>query len=91
MSDPYKRDMRLGAWRVSAQELREYPDTLLAEIQKHVVILDASREWRYDGHKFIGRSEHFDIVPEDEEIPIYRPVIENDVFQRWERSNEGWR
>lgn len=89
MSDPYKRDMRLGAWRVTAKELMEYPGKL-AEIQKHVVILAASREWRFDGHKFIGRSEHFDIVPEGDEIPIYRPILDGEVFQRWERTQDGW-
>jgi hypothetical protein len=89
MSDPYKRNRRLGAWRISAHALAEYPGSL-EEIQKHVVILDALREWRYDGHKFIGRSEHFDVVEEGEIIPLYRPILENEVFQRWERVEGEW-
>lgn len=89
MSDPYKRHRRLGAWRVSAHDLIDYPGTL-EEVQKHVVILDALRDWRYDGHKFVGRSEHFDILEEGDAIPIYRPVLDGGAFQRWERIEGEW-
>jgi hypothetical protein len=82
MSDPYKRDRRLGRWFVSGREMAAYPGHLEA-IQRSVVILDIKRDWSADRVEFVGRCEQFEIVPEGEEIPLYRPhVLAGEV--RWE-------
>lgn len=74
MSDPYKRDRRLGRWKVSQRELVEYPGRVEA-IQRHVTILKASPAWEYDGTDFLGRCPSFEIVEEGDEIPLYVPTI----------------
>lgn len=84
MSDPYKRDRRLGRWFVSGQEMAQYPGRL-EEIQRGVVILDIRRDWSHDRVEYIGRSDQFEIVPEGEEVPLYRPhVLAGEV--RWETA-----
>lgn len=82
MSDPYKRDRRLGRWYLSAKEQMEYPGIVEA-IQPHVTILRAWPAMIHDRLEFMGRSPDFEIVEEGCEVPLYRPVIEGDKC-RWE-------
>lgn len=87
MADPYKRDRRLGRWFVSGAEMAEYPGRL-QEIQDHVLILRAVPAFMNDACEFMGRSPEFDIVPEGDEVPLYRPVMLPVIAgggMKWER------
>ncbi len=83
MGDPYKRDRRLGRWFISGREMVSYPGRL-EDIQRHVVILRAIPGYTHDRNEFVGRSPAFEIVPEGEEIPLYRPIVEGEAVT-WER------
>lgn len=83
MADPYKRDRRLGRWVISGMEMAEYPGRL-EEIQRGAVILRAEPMFVRDAMQFIGRSPDFDITEDGEEVPLYRPHVENNSV-KWER------
>lgn len=88
MADPYKRDRRLGRWMVSREISDDYR-TMEArkKVQDTVLVLDVRYEFMSGSFEFLGLSEHFDIAPEGELVPLYRPVIEGDLV-RWERADD---
>lgn len=83
MSDPYKRDRRIGRWIVPGTEMSKYPG-VLKHIQDTVVILHAQHMVMMDAKEFIGRGEQFDISEEGELIPLYDWRIVDDRVE-WTR------
>lgn len=84
VSDPYKRERRLGRWFVSRHITREYRCfEARKQVQDTVLIVDVRHDWNADRIEFLGIGEHFEIVPDGMVVPEYRPVIEGDSV-RWE-------
>lgn len=83
MSDPYRRDRRLGRWFISALQEREYPG-ILQHIQDTVLVLRAWPELTRDRTEFLGRGEQFDIVDEGDQVPQYQPRIVDERVE-WHR------
>lgn len=84
MTDPYKRDRRLGRWFITGQQETAYPG-VLQQIQDTVLILRAWPEIMRDRVEFFGRGPQFDIVEVGELIPEYVPTIMDDRVE-WTRK-----
>lgn len=97
MSDPYKRDQRKGRWMVDADLLRDYRHFEINKlIQSQALICETEYHLQRNVMEFMGISEHFDVVPEVNLIPLYRPVIITErgaidlrYTVRWERVDEN--
>lgn len=97
MSDPYKRDRRMGRWKVTRDMLLDYRHCEeLKKVQSEVLIVGTNYDIMTNVVEFHGISEHFDIVPEGNIVPWYKPILGFKVFPhsgisvlRWEKIDGG--
>lgn len=83
MTDPYKRDRRIGRWFITDQQQRAYPG-ILQHIQDSVLVLRAWPEMTRDRIEFMGRGPQFDVVDEGDLVPEYIPRIVDERVE-WTR------
>lgn len=85
-ADPYKRDRRLGRWRLTRKAQEDYAgDYLLQRIQDSVLILRAVPAMLSDEIEFLGRGAQFDVVGEGEIVPTYLPYVHGDGSVEWRK------
>jgi hypothetical protein len=88
MSDPYKRNMRKGRWKVARDILLDVRyHRFVKAVQDEVIIIGTDYDIMTDIVNFQGLSEHFEIVPEGNVIPQYVPIAEGRKI-RWEKVDQ---
>lgn len=82
-ADPYQWHRRLGRWRIARTFIEDWPGAIW-ELQKLAIIMQADPRWYADDIEYIGISEHFAIVPQGVEIPLYGVAVK--FVDNWPRK-----